>query len=54
MNYYIYFKKDNDWYYDRTCGVEWAAKERVKYIIDKYKYKEAIYMINRIMKNAFY
>ena len=49
--YYVYYRIKNDWYYERTCGSEWAAKKRVE-ILEK-RYVEANYY-REIKKNSFY
>lgn len=51
-HYYIFYKNIGDNMYERTCGTEKAAKERVKNLKNIYGYAE--YFINRIPKGYKY
>lgn len=43
---------EGDWVYERTCGNERAAKDRVKELEERYE--EATYRINDLIDGAFY
>jgi hypothetical protein len=48
-HYYVYSFKDGHYRYERTCGTEACAKERVA----QYG-KHAVYTINTTIRDAFY
>lgn len=52
-NYYVYYYKDGRYTYERTCGTEQSAKDRVKTLIER-GYSHATYTINNIIKDAYY
>lgn len=51
MHYYVYRFKDADgiYIYDRTCGSERAAKDRVRELGPR-----AVYLIDHLIRGAFY
>ena len=49
--YYVYYKSGEDWVYERTCGSEAAAKERVEEL--KKRYDDANYY-DDVKEGAFY
>ena len=54
-NYYVYYRlKGKDWWKcERSCGTEWAAKERVKELKERKCYDEVIYQ-NELLEGAYY
>jgi len=53
MNYNIFYKDKNDiTVYERTCGTEERAKERVEEL--KVYYPDAFYMIDKFPEKYFY
>lgn len=56
MNFYVYVlhrDKDRPYYwYERTCGTEQAAKDRVVEL--QRRGQEALYLINHIIRGALY
>ena len=59
MNYYVYvFHRgkgngaDNYYWYERTCGTEYAAKSRVAELA--VRGQEALYLINHLIRGALY
>lgn len=53
-HFYVYYKSNNIWVYERTCGTEGAAKNRVKELKEVYKKDDAKYLINEVLEGAFY
>lgn len=54
-NYYVYYyRKGIGYVYERTCGTEAAAKDRVRALNNYYGYDCAVYLIDHIIKGAFY
>jgi hypothetical protein len=52
-HFYVYYKaKDGNWMFDRTCGTEEAANERVKELAARYP--EALWKKNKLLPGAFY
>ena len=49
MHYYVYSFKDGRYIYERTCGTEDAAKERVKLLGPN-----AVYLVDHLIRGAFY
>lgn len=35
INYYVYYVVNGQIMYDRTCGAEWAADDRVKTLVQR-------------------
>ena len=57
MNYYVYVYVakpecggDPYYYYERTCGTERSAKERVREL----GAHRALYLVNHLIRGAFY
>jgi hypothetical protein len=51
-HYYIYYKRDGYWVYERTCGTKESAKERVAYLKEHYN-RNAVWR-TKILEGAFY
>jgi hypothetical protein len=55
MHYYVYYQtNDNRWVYERTCGTEEAAQNRVVELKKVHNRKDAIYTIDELLKGAAY
>jgi len=53
--YYVYFRsKGGAYLFDRTCGTERRAAERVGELVKEYKHDQAIYVKNHLIAGAFY
>jgi len=51
LNFYVYYYRDGRYFYERTCGTEESAQERVKELNKRGK---AVYLIGHLIRNAFY
>lgn len=49
MHFYVYSFKGGRYFYERTCGTEQAAKDRVRDLGPR-----AVYLVDHIIKDAFY
>lgn len=49
VHYYVYSFKNGRYFYERTCGTEDAAKERVKTLGSN-----AVYLLGHTIRGAFY
>jgi len=49
MNFYVYSFRDGRYFYERTCGTESAARERVGMLGPR-----AVYLVDALIKGAFY
>jgi hypothetical protein len=49
MHFYVYRFEDGRYVYERTCGTEQAAKDRVKALGGR-----AVYLVDHLVKDAFY
>jgi len=53
-HYYVYFLLDGNWHYERTCGTERAATDRVNVLIERDGREDAKWTLNEVIKGAFY
>jgi|WetSurMetagenome_2_1015567.scaffolds.fasta_scaffold807633_2 hypothetical protein len=55
MHYYVYYQaNDGRWVYERTCGTEEAAKNRVVELKTLHNRKDATYTIDTLLEGASY
>ena len=53
-HYYVYYLREGDWVYERTCGTEEAANDRVNILIERDGREDAKWTLNEVIKGAFY
>ena len=49
MHYYVYRFRDGRYFYERTCGTEAAARDRVRTLGER-----AVYLVGHTSRRAFY
>lgn len=54
MNYYIYYKEGNHWFYERTVGTLNAAKQRIEELKKLHPLATEFKYTTTIIKDAFY
>ena len=59
-HFYVYYKHEGDWVYERTCGTRQAAKDRVEELKNgspiqaRTLYEDATYTVDELMPGAFH
>jgi hypothetical protein len=53
-HYYVYTRRGDAYFYERTCGSEYAARRRVEELTERPGNDQATYLLNHLIRGAFY